>query len=96
MSASEAVPAPSPADLKADLKAFIVEHLRIPNVDPASLQDDAPLVGSGLDLDSIDILELVTGIEKKYGVRFEDPELVQKVFASVDSIAEHIAASRGA
>jgi acyl carrier protein len=80
--------------LCAELKSFIVEHLRIPDVDPAGLDDDAPLIGSGLDLDSIDILELVTGVEKKYGVRFEDPELVQKVFTSVRSIADHIAAGR--
>jgi len=86
----------SGGDLRADLKTFIVEHLRLPDVDPGSLADDAPLVGGGLDLDSIDILELVTGIEKRYGVRFEDPDLVQRVFASVDSIAKHIAASRGA
>jgi len=83
------------ASLRADLKSFIVEHLRLPDVDPSTLPDHEPLVGSGLDLDSIDILELVTGIEKKYGLRFDDPALVQKVFTSVDSIAAHIAASRG-
>jgi acyl carrier protein len=82
--------------LKAELKSFIVEHLKLSGVNPDSLKDDAPLVGGGLDLDSIDVLELVTGIEKKYGVRFEDPELVQEVFSSVNSIAKHIAAGRGA
>lgn len=81
--------------LKTELKEFIIEHLRIPDVQPSELTDDAPLVGSGLDLDSIDVLELVTGIEKKYGLRFEDPDLVQKVFTSVSSIASHISSQRG-
>ena len=53
---------------------------------------DTLTLGNG----SNDVLELVTGIEKKYGIRFEDPDLVQEVFASVNSIAEHINAGRGA
>lgn len=64
-------------------------------MDPAGISDDAPLVGGGLDLDSIDVLELVTGIEKRYGLRFEDPDVVQKVFRSVAGIASHIAAQSG-
>ncbi|HXI02074.1 MAG TPA: phosphopantetheine-binding protein [Candidatus Saccharimonadales bacterium] len=87
--------APSGDALRGEIKRFIVEHLRIPGVDPAQLDDDAPLVGSGLDLDSIDVLELVTGVEKKFGLRFEDPDLVRKVFTSVSSIASHISAARG-
>jgi acyl carrier protein len=87
-------PGTSVDELRAEIRAFIVEHLKLPGVSPDSLDCDAPLVGGGLELDSIDILELVTGIEKKYGVRFEDPDLVQKVFASVSSIARHVAAHR--
>jgi acyl carrier protein len=88
-------PAESPAALREELKRFIVEHLRLPDVQPSDLADDALLVDSDLDLDSIDVLELVTGVEKKYGVRFEDPEMVQRVFTSVNSIASHIASQRG-
>ncbi len=91
---SEAAEGQSIATLRDDLKRFIVGHLRLRYVNPSDLGDDAPLVGSGLDLDSIDILELVTGVEKKYGVRFEDPEIVQKVFTSVSTIATHLATHR--
>jgi len=80
--------------LRAELKMFIVEHLKLTDVDPSSLADDAPLVGGGLDLDSIDVLELVTGIEKRYGLRIEDPDLVVKVFTSVSTLASHITAHR--
>lgn len=82
--------------LRAEIKTFIVQHLRLAGIAPESLDDEMPLVGSGLELDSIDILELVTGIEKKYGLRFEDPEAVQKVFRSVSTIAAHIQARRAA
>jgi len=80
--------------LRAELKTFIVEHLKLNGVDPSSLADDAPLVGGGLDLDSIDVLELVTGVEKRYGLRIEDPDLVVRVFTSVRTLASHITAHR--
>jgi acyl carrier protein len=86
--------APSGGALRGEIKRFIVEHLWLPGADPARL-DDAPLVGSGLDLDSIDVPELITGVEKKFGLRFEAPDLVPKVLTSVSSIASHIAAARG-
>ncbi len=92
---SEPAEGASTAALREELKRFIVGHLRLRDVDPEALGDGAPLVGSGLDLDSIDILELVTGVEKKYGVRFEDPELVQRVFTSVSTIATYLATHRG-
>ena len=80
--------------LRAELKTFIVEHLKLTDVDPSSLPDDAPLVGGGLDLDSIDVLELVTGVEKRYGLRIEDPDLVVRIFKSVSTLASHITAHR--
>jgi acyl carrier protein len=83
------------ASLRPELKRFIVQHLKLAGADPDSIDDDAPLAGGSLDLDSIDVLELVTGVERRYGLRFEDPELVQKVFRSVATLAAHVASHRG-
>jgi acyl carrier protein len=94
MATRDSLKAPSDELLRSELKGFIVEHLKLKDVDPASLPDDAPLVGGDLPLDSIDVLELVTGIEKRYGLRIEDPELVVKVFTSVSTLAGHITAHR--
>lgn len=80
--------------LLTDLKTFIVQHLKLSGIEPAAIPDDAPLLSGSLDLDSIDVLELVTGLEKKYAIRFENPELVQKVFRTVGTLAGHIAAER--
>ena len=94
MATRDATRAPVEESLRTELKSFIVEHLKLKDVDPASLPDDAPLVGGGLDLDSIDVLELVTGIEKRYGLRIEDPDVVVRVFTSVSTLASHITAHR--
>ena len=80
--------------LHSELKRFIVRRLRLEQVDPDSIQDDALLVGGGLDLDSIDILELVVGLEKEYGIKVADVAEGKRALASVASLADYIAARR--
>ena len=77
------------------LKRFIVRRLRLDQVDPASIADDAPLVGGGLNLDSIDLLELVVGLEKEYGVKIADVGEGRRALASVRSLAEFLAGAPG-
>ena len=47
-----------PDPLVTRLKQLIVTTLKLEDVKPADLADDEPLIGSGLNLDSIDALEL--------------------------------------
>ncbi|WP_224364457.1 acyl carrier protein [Hyalangium versicolor] len=78
--------------LKDGLKSMIVERLRLP-IEPASIQDGAPLFGSGngegtsLGLDSVEALEIVVGIEEKWGVVIAD-DSVAKEFHSIDTLAK--------
>jgi acyl carrier protein len=81
--------------LNAELKRFIVRRLRLERVDPDSIQDDAPLVGGGLDLDSIDLLELVVGLEKEYGLKIADVAEGRRILTSVRSLAEFVTGQRG-
>ena len=46
-----------------DLKAKIIESLKLQDISPDQIADDAPLFGTGLGLDSIDALELVVMLE---------------------------------
>src|SRR2546428_13888136 len=59
--------------LRKELKRFIVRRLRLEQTDPDSIGDDAPLVGGGLDLDSIDLLELIVGWRRSTGSRSRTP-----------------------
>lgn len=76
--------------LSARLKVLIVELLRLEGVRPEEIQDDDPLVGSGLSLDSVDILELVLKIEKDYGIKIGSSEESRRALASVASLAAFI------
>ena len=77
-------------DLKYELKKQIIEELKLEDIKPGDIQDDAPLIGDGLGLDSIDALELVVLLEKYHGVKIMDEEVGRKVLASVNSMAEFI------
>ncbi len=77
-------------DLKYELKKQIIEELKLEGIKPEDIQDDAPLIGDGLGLDSIDALELVVLLEKYHGVKIMDEEIGRKVLASVTSMADFI------
>ncbi|HTB84010.1 MAG TPA: phosphopantetheine-binding protein [Candidatus Sulfotelmatobacter sp.] len=77
-----------------ELKSKIIEALKLQDVTPEQIDDDAPLFGTGLGLDSIDALELVVLLEKEYGIVIKDIEEGRPAFRSVRTLADFIAAKR--
>ncbi len=82
-------------ELKENLKKQIIEQLNLEDVQVSGIQDDAPLFGDGLGLDSIDALELIVLLEKHYGIKISNPEKGKKIFYSINSIAEYISSAKG-
>ncbi|MBS1782935.1 MAG: acyl carrier protein [Bacteroidetes bacterium] len=77
-------------DLKLKLKQQIIESLNLQGMEPKDIDDNAPLFGEGLGLDSIDSLELMVLLERNYGIKIEDAREGRKVLSSVQSMAEYI------
>ena len=78
-------------DLEHELKHLIVEALLLEDVNPEKIDSNAPLFVEGLGLDSIDALELVLAINRKYGVEIKaDAERNKETFRSVHSLASFI------
>ncbi|HUL23179.1 MAG TPA: phosphopantetheine-binding protein, partial [Thermodesulfobacteriota bacterium] len=46
------------------IKQLIIQRLKLVDMTPEMIENNAPLFGEGLGLDSIDALELVLGLEK--------------------------------
>lgn len=82
--------------LYQEIKQLIVEALQLEDVDPASISDTDALFGAGLDLDSIDALELATAIARKYDVEVNQDQETRDAFRSVRHLAEFITHKRAA
>jgi acyl carrier protein len=79
-----------------ELAKLIVSTLEL-DVKPEDVDPMAPLYGSGLGLDSIDILEVALSISKKYGVKLRsDDEHGRSAFASLRSLNQYIQQHRAA
>jgi acyl carrier protein len=72
------------------IKRLIVESLNLEGIRPEMIEDEAPLFGEGLGLDSVDALELVVALEKEFGIRIKSQEIGREVFSSVSTLSQFI------
>ena len=72
------------------LRRMIIESLKLEDLDPAEIQEDEPLFGEGLGLDSLDALELVVAIEKHFGVVIENEDQGKEAFVSLTALARYV------
>ncbi|HEX2394667.1 MAG TPA: phosphopantetheine-binding protein [Bacteroidales bacterium] len=79
--------------LIATLKNEIIEALNLTEMTPDDINENEPLFVEGLGLDSIDALELIVLLEKKYGLKLSTADEGKKVLRSVKTMAEHIRAN---
>lgn len=77
-------------DTTDKLKRILVEELSLEGVTPEQIDDDAPLFGEGLGLDSLDAVELVVIVQKHFGVEIKDMEEARTAFQSVGALAAFI------
>ena len=81
-------------ELIQTLKEQIIDALNLEEITPADIDNDAPLFGDGLGLDSIDALELIVILDRHYGITLANPAEGKEIFKSVNSIADYVAKNR--
>ena len=77
-----------------ELKQRIIEALNLQDLTAEQIDDDAPLFGTGLGLDSIDALELSVAIEKHFGVSIPNAEAAREAFQNLETLAAFIEKNR--
>lgn len=71
---------------------MIIDVLQLEDIEPQDIDAEAPLFAGGLELDSIDALELGVAIQKRYGITLSaNSEETRRHFASVRSLGILIA-----
>lgn len=83
-------------DISRELKELIVRELKLEGRDPATIEDESPLFGEGLGLDSLDALQLAMSIEEHFGVRIPEGDEARPIFRSVASLAAYVDKTRAA
>lgn len=74
-------------ELCKGIKEMIVKQLNL-TLDPEFITNDQPIFGRGLELDSIDALELAVGIYDSFEVTVTDDNTT--IFSSVNTMADYI------
>lgn len=79
-------------NLEQELVEMLIEACRVAGPIPADLSLDAPLIGpdSPFDLDSLDAVEVVVAVQRKYNVRIESTKSSRQVLQSLRTLADYI------
>ena len=81
-------------ELILTLKEQIIDALNLEEITPEDIENDAPLFGDGLGLDSIDALELIVILDRFYGIKLANPAEGKAIFKNVATIADYVEKNR--
>jgi acyl carrier protein len=78
--------------LKREIKELVLDALKIRDVNPEQIDDSLSLFeeGNALQIDSVDALEIVMALQRKYHVHIDDQNVGRFIIKSIDTIAEFI------
>jgi acyl carrier protein len=80
------------SNLERDLRDQIFDRLRL-DADRESVGRDTPLFDGGLELDSLDALEITVLIEEQYGIIVEVAERSETIFGTLGTLVDFVRAN---
>ncbi|MGI5817894.1 MAG: acyl carrier protein [Armatimonadota bacterium] len=78
----------SDQQLKQQIKEMIVERLFL-DADPSEIADDENLM-ENYEIDSVNLFEIVVGLEEQFDISFEDEDFSVDLFATINNLAEYV------
>lgn len=71
---------------------ILIDRLELEDITADEINDNDPLFGEGLGLDSVEALDVVAGLEEEFGIKLQgipQEELAQH-FASVETLSQYV------
>ncbi len=83
---------PSTPQFRLELKQNLIEWLNLEDMKPEDIQDDQPIFKTGMGLDSLDAVEIVIMLQRKYGVPQAAVENADRkaIFATFGALADFV------
>jgi len=78
--------------LKYDLKSMIIVECEKEDITPEEVANDVELFSdkSGLELDSLDALQISMGLQNKFGIRLGDSKDFRRVVTTINHLALYV------
>lgn len=79
---------------RRELKENLVEWLQLMDKTADDVKDEEPLFKEGLGLDSLDAVEIVIMMQRKYGIPQSEVENKREIFATFATLADFVMSHR--
>ena len=77
---------------RREFKQNLIEWLKLEDKTPGDIVDEEPLFGEGLGLDSLDAVEIVVMLQRKYGIPQRDVDRNREIFATFAALSDFVEA----
>jgi len=81
-------------ELKKELKQLIIDGLFLEDVKADDIDDDKSLFGEGLGLDSLDAVEIVSLLQRNYGIEIKNMEQGKEIFSSINTLVKYVSENK--
>jgi acyl carrier protein len=81
-----------PQSIRAEIKRTLVDVLEL-DIPPEQIRDDDALFTHGMGVDSVEALEIVRELERRFSITLADDEIGTAMFQDVLSLADSVSAA---
>ena len=76
-------------DVETKIRKIIVENLEL-DVKARQVTNETPLIDGGLNMDSINVLELISLIEEEFGITVRDEDMSVELLGTIASLGAYV------